>query len=126
MQGCRQCEQITSGDCGQHGPQFIPLSPPLQGVPLDWKDAEIARLRAEVNRLTSLVPIDPKHPDCVVVLKSGLDAFGADVQQSRAEVEQLTKERDMAVDGWKHWMDKAEKVEAVVRAIKEALATYDR
>lgn len=54
QQGCRQCERISSGDCGQHGPQFIPLSHAVPGTQvLPDKDDEIARLRAEVERLTT-------------------------------------------------------------------------
>lgn len=29
--GCRDCERITSGDCGKHGPIFIPVSRSLPG-----------------------------------------------------------------------------------------------
>jgi len=28
MAGCRACQEITSGDCGMHGPIFIPASVP--------------------------------------------------------------------------------------------------
>lgn len=46
MQGCRQCDQITSGDCGQHGP----IRPPfVTGYPdRDPRDVEIARLLARL------------------------------------------------------------------------------
>ncbi len=32
QQGCRQCEQMTSGDCGMHGPQIITLPNGLVGT----------------------------------------------------------------------------------------------
>lgn len=50
QQGCRQCEQITSGDCGQHGPLFIPTSDgPKMSEPqyVEGMRAEVARLRVE-------------------------------------------------------------------------------
>ncbi len=56
MVGCRACEQISSGDCGMHGPRMIlgnvTFSPPVQTIATS-ADQDIKALQAEVARLTA-------------------------------------------------------------------------
>ena len=41
MQGCRQCEQLTSGDCGNHADVFINMTPYGQMPPYrPWESGQ--------------------------------------------------------------------------------------
>lgn len=46
--GCPECQKLTGGDCGMHGPRFIPLGSPLVTV---TQCLNCERLKAEVERL---------------------------------------------------------------------------
>lgn len=71
MAGCRACEQITSGDCGMHGPVFIPTAPYPQTPtfvtsPMPWP----APAAALVERATP--DIEPRSVIADVLVKHWL------------------------------------------------------
>lgn len=51
------------------------------------------QLLPEIERLKAIIPVDQNHPDCVVLLRSGLDALDFYINELRAEITRLKEGR---------------------------------
>lgn len=81
--GCPDCQQLTAGDCGKHGPLIVIAWTISGGIPpatFDPRDAELARVRRAADE--------------------AIEFWRRDATTLRVECERLQQEKDKADEGW--------------------------
>ena len=104
--GCPQCDQLMSGDCGQHGPRIVigstmfPLDSGVRAIESELHievqalRAQVAALQAERDRLSNII----NENAMVAVLEN--ERANAAEQRIAATVAWLEAEQRQRCDTW--------------------------